>query len=320
MMKCERAARVLIALVNSELADITCAILEMRSMYITIDASTPHVTVATKLLVLNMHQTIAGQRLIAALNAAGYRIFDITKAREFGRALGINQDYIVECLYHLRKTNIIFSLKKGLYAISVNRDDIHKYEIAMALGRSAALSHASALEFHGCNCHDEIVYITIPKGTMPRIGGSNCNISIINNVKYQFVQTVATEFFGVQQMWVGKSQIIVTNLERTLLDGLSKPKYCGGFAGLQAVFRDNLHRLDTDKLLRYSEKYDPAISKRLGLVLSRCGLGLDILRSLLERSINGYVKLDPTGPNIGVFNKRWMLRENDDSHLAVITM
>jgi predicted transcriptional regulator of viral defense system len=49
---------------------------------------------------------------------------------------------------------------------------------------------------------------------------------------YQFVQVKPERFFGTQKVWVDEMRVSITDAERTLLDGLSKPQYCGDFAGV----------------------------------------------------------------------------------------
>lgn len=47
---------------------------------------------------------------------------------------------------------------------------------------------------------------------------------------YQFVQTKREWFFGTEQVWIGEACVAITDPERTLLDGLSRPQHCGDFS------------------------------------------------------------------------------------------
>lgn len=53
---------------------------------------------------------------------------------------------------------------------------------------------------------------------------------IIQGTEFRFVRSKLKDLFGITEMWVDKSEKIrVSDLERTLLDGLKQPAYCGGF-------------------------------------------------------------------------------------------
>lgn len=82
----------------------------------------------------------------------GHRIFSTDQAHEFSSRVGLKDSYLVEALYHLRRNHWIVSLRRGLYAISSSVPGVaptHEFEIAMALVEPAAISHWSALHYHG---------------------------------------------------------------------------------------------------------------------------------------------------------------------------
>ena len=47
----------------------------------------------------------------------------------------------------------------------------------------------------------------------------------VGDTTYRFVQVRPKRFFGTEKVWTGEARIAVTDLERTLLDGLSMPQY-----------------------------------------------------------------------------------------------
>jgi predicted transcriptional regulator of viral defense system len=98
--------------------------------------------------------------------------------------------------------------------------------------------------------------------------------------------------------------------ERTLLDGLHSPQYCGDFQEVLYAFKMANENVNLDKLMDYSLLLDDAISKRLGWVLEVLGHNDTQLTKLLDRPINGYRKLDPSQPLSGPCNKKWKIYEN----------
>ena len=102
----------------------------------------------------------------------------------------------------------------------------------------------------------------------------------------------------------------VTDPERTLLDGLSLPQYCGDFSEVLHGFDVRGAGLNLQRIIDYALNLDAATVKRLGWVLERQGVEPSRLERLASLPIKGYRKLDPTGPRRGPCNQRWMIQEN----------
>ena len=93
-------------------------------------------------------RSLAGIELVRLLAYEGDRIFTTDRARELAPRAGLNDDYVSEALYHLRRNAWIVPLGRGLYALSSPVPGVaavHEFEMAMALVESAAISHWSAL-------------------------------------------------------------------------------------------------------------------------------------------------------------------------------
>jgi predicted transcriptional regulator of viral defense system len=51
----------------------------------------------------------------------------------------------------------------------------------------------------------------------------------ILGTSFQFIRVREKDFYGIEDQWIDKSSIVVmSNIERTVIDGLKKPQYCGG--------------------------------------------------------------------------------------------
>jgi predicted transcriptional regulator of viral defense system len=78
--------------------------------------------------------------------------------------------------------------------------------------------------------------------------------------------------FGTEIQEIQGVKVRITSLERTLIDGLKNPKYCGG---LNEVFKAWVRALDDiniDKLVDFTEKYDRSILyQRVGFVCKMLG-------------------------------------------------
>lgn len=263
-------------------------------------------------------QSLVGIELVRLLAYEGDRIFTMDRARELAPRVGLKDAYVAESLYHLRRNNWIVSLRRGLYALSPTVPGVasaHEFEIAIALVEPSVIAYWSAFHHHGLT--EQIptdILVQTTKGTwIPRHRNelrSLGNGYSVGDTTYRFVQVNPDRFFGAEKVWIGDARVSVTDLERTLLDGLSMPQHCGDFAEVLHAFRVAMDRLSTERITEYAIRLGVTTAKRLGWVLEAQGVGKSRLKTLASLPIKGYRKLDPTGPRMGPCNSRWMIQEN----------
>lgn len=267
----------------------------------------------------NLKKSEVGVELVRLLAAEGDRIFSTDRARELAPRVGLKDAYLWESLYHLRRNGWIVSLRRGLYALSSPVPGVtpaHEFEIAMALVEPAAISHWSALHHHGLTeqAPRKVFVLTTTEVSVPRMRGAKAKQSgqgfPVGDTTYQFVRVRPERFFGTDKVWIGEARVTITDPERTLLDGLAMPQYCGDFAEVLHAFDVRGADLDLQRIIEYALKLDAATAKRLGWVLEHRGIDLSKLERLAALQIKGYRKLDPTGPRKGPTNARWMIQEN----------
>jgi predicted transcriptional regulator of viral defense system len=192
---------------------------------------------------------------------------------------------------------------------------LHEFEIAMVLVRPAAISHWSAMSYHGLTDQPpNIIFVLTPARSVPRLRFPKKHREeegySVGETVYRFVKVKPARFFGTQEVWVNESRVTITDPERTLLDGLSAPQYCGDFAEVLRAFEVSVPRLDLDRIIRYALRFDAATAKRLGWVLERHAVDPDRLDLLRAVPIRGYRALDPKGPRLGPCDNRWMIQNN----------
>ena len=201
-------------------------------------------------------RSTVGVELVRLLTQSGDRIFTTAQARELAPQVGLSDAYVGEALYHLRRNGCITSLRRSLYALSSTAPGVapvHEYEIAMALVGPAAISHWSALNYHGLT--EQIPWktfvLTTTDASVPTRGTSGAADGDhgyhAGGMWYQFIQTRPERFFGLERIWVGEARVSITSLERTLLDGLAMPRYCDGFGEVVYAFGEAPPRMDVEK-------------------------------------------------------------------------
>ena len=150
------------------------------------------------------------------------------------------------------------------------------------------VSHASAMDVHQMLTQPQlVVYATTPRAIRPRT---------VLGTEFRFVRCKPDHTFGVTEHWATKTERIrVSDLERTVLDGLKQSEYCGGFSQVAKGFWMRRDGIDAGRLVDYALRLDVgAVLRRLGFLLELFNVDapheLDRLRQRLTTS---YAVLDP---------------------------
>lgn len=249
----------------------------------------------------------SGPALARRLAEQGHRILRADQIGKEAEALGLGgRDSL---LHRLERSGWLLRLRRGLYALppfAIHGSPLHEFEIAMALASPAAVSHWSALSFHGLTeqVPREVSILTTTWHARPRE-------AIVLGVRYRFVRVAPDSFFGIRDEWLGDARIQMTDLERTLIDGLERPELCGGFGEVLQAFDSAAGRLELPRLVRYGLRFSAATARRLGWILEEhLGLRSEELEALRSIRSRGYRPLDPTSQRRGRCNRRWGVQEN----------
>ena len=118
------------------------------------------------------------------------------------------------------------------------------------------------------------------------------------NQKFQFITLSEKKFFGFVEAKTGKTKFNISTKEKTIVDGLMHPKYCGGMPEVAKAMWSVRKDINWDDVLRLAEK------AKVDVALRRLGYLLDVLdmESHVSRLIANnlqrypYHYLDPDTP------------------------
>ncbi len=121
-------------------------------------------------------RSLVGVELIRELAAEEDRVFTTERARELCSRVDLKESYLLEALHHLSRNGWIVSLRRGLYAISLTVPGVsvaHEFEVAMHLVDPAAISHWSAMQYHGLTDQmpGRVFVLTTTESSVPRARG-----------------------------------------------------------------------------------------------------------------------------------------------------
>jgi len=193
----------------------------------------------------------------------------------------------------------------------------HPWLVAKALAgsRHYHLSHATAMEAHQMLTQPQlVVYVSTPD---PRRTQS------IMGTEFRFVRSAKKQLFGIEEHWATRQEKVrISDIDRTIIDGLKQPEYCGGITEVAKGLWMQREKVSPERLVKYAIRLNiGAVIRRLGYLLDLYELGTEkTQKALANRLTNSYVPMDPILSSQGKHLHRWRLRLNVEPEelLAVV--
>lgn len=248
--------------------------------------------------------------LVVELNERRQQIFSLADVTDI---TGLSPPSARNLVANAEARGVITRLKPGLYNLvpfERGRDTSHvsdPYLIARTLVGDAPyfISHGSALELHRMVTQPQLaIIVSCTKRLRPQH---------IHGYEFRFVEVKPEDVFGLTEIWItSEEQVKVSDLERTIIDGLDHPQYVGGVTEVAKGLWMKRDTLQVDQLIDYALRLgNGAVIRRLGYLLEYYDLAdpvaLEPLRALLTPT---YQRLDPLFPNEGRMLARWRIRLN----------
>jgi predicted transcriptional regulator of viral defense system len=205
-------------------------------------------------------------------------------------------------LFRMERDGWIEKVKKGKYIIiplgaEKGKYTLNEFVIGSLLVNPYCIAYWSALNFYGLT---EQFPNTVFLQTTSR---KKKQATEIFGVRYRIIRIKEEKFFAIRKEWIDNTQVNITDKEKTIIDCLDKPQYCGGIVEVAKALKYG-GELDKKKILNYAQKLDNSgVIRRLGYL---CDLfAIDI--GIPEIKTRNYLLLDPTMPHKGPKNAKWRL-------------
>ncbi len=248
--------------------------------------------------------------LVAELHERGRSLFSLRDVQEITRLEpGLARSFMAKLVVR----GIATRLKPGLFILvpfelgRARHFTGNPYPIARELagGRAYYISHASAMDIHQMLTQPQfVVYVSTPRALRPKI---------IHGTQFRFLHCKRRDLFGIMEHWVDKTEkVAVSDMERTVIDGVKQPDYCGGIVGVTKGFWMHRKDLDPKRLVDYALRLRVgAVIRRLGFIMELCGVEAPQQLTRLRQALTEtHTLLDPGLPAEGHFQRRWRLRLN----------
>lgn len=236
-------------------------------------------------------------------------MFSIEEARQVLGHKG--DDPTRQFLERLQRKGWIQRIKRGKFTViplssgEERTPQLHEFLVAMELVSPSAIAYWSALNHYGMT---EQLPRTVFVATDHPVRYSQKESL---GITFKIISLRSHKFFGIVKDWVDEHPFLITDKEKTIIDGLDLPKYVGGVGEIVKALIGGWKELDEDKLLDYAIKIkNSAVVKRLGFLLETLELGkIDLARKKIHLA-PGFSPLDPTLPRHGKYSRRWGLLIN----------
>ncbi|MBA2278617.1 MAG: hypothetical protein H0W06_12730 [Chloroflexia bacterium] len=209
---------------------------------------------------------------------------------------------------------------------------LDEVEVLMEANPYAALSHLTALAFHGLT--DELPKLImavvsldgrggqLPIGTEPQdwdgvplpVGYRPAQIL---GRPIDWTRVRPQRFFGESVYQPHGYPVRVMTPERTLLDGLLHPDLCGGIANVLRAWALARDVIDLDALVYHVERFNVAVLRqRVGFILDELERGHSLAEEWrASANRGGSSKLVGSAPYSSTYSDRWNLSLNGPTYL-----
>ncbi len=226
---------------------------------------------------------------------------------------GLKRESLRVLLSRMEKEGWIERIERGKYLIiplgaEKGKHTVHEFVIASALIEPAVISYWSALNYHGLT--EQIPGTVFIQST----GRKNRQELEVFGVRYKIIKVKEEKLFGIERVWIEGNLVLITDPEKTIVDCLENPKYCGGIIEVAKALEEDIN---IERVLEYAKRTgNSAVIKRLGYLCEQLGISIKIPEEDLAK---GYPLLDPSAKDGGHFNRRWKILNNlDEGMLEVL--
>lgn len=228
-------------------------------------------------------------RVLFGLESRGKNVFTIKDVKEI---LHSSDDAVWSVIHGLKRKKRIQQIEKGKYLLVPAKAGIEGYwseepwAIVPHLVETYYIGFLSAMSYW--NMTEQIpimVFVAVAKQKDDlEFGG----------LKFKFVKLSSKKFFGYVKEKNNTAEFNISSKEKTIVDGLTHPEYCGGLTEVTKAMWTARKEIDWRKVLAMTKQIGvSATLRRLGYLLSILHIQKDISKEIEKMNFKGYSVLDP---------------------------
>lgn len=231
-------------------------------------------------------------KLITILTREKRTVFSV---KEAATTLGVEAAKIRKLLHDLANKGWLKRIHKGLYLMIPlelqEKHTEHPFIIGSKLIEPYYIGFWTMLNYYGYT--EQLPNTVFIASTKQK---KNLNIMGVN---YNFSMVATNKIFGLTEIIINDNVIKVSDKEKTIIDCLDHPEYCGGIIEASKGIWNGKNEIDIGKVLDYSIRINnSAVAKRFGYISEVFNIEPQReIRLKLKKMIGeGYSILDPLSP------------------------
>ena len=246
-------------------------------------------------------------KLLFTIEEEGRSVFSTSDAN---RILGTSEPSVRNTIYRLKKKGRIEEIEKGKYLLIPARAG---YEASWSEVPFLLVPHLidayyigfwTALNYWGMTEQTpRTVFVATTKRKRDLEYGST---------RFEFITLGEKKFFGFVEEKAAGGKFNISSREKTVIDCLLYPKYCGGMdEAVKGIFNAR-DKLDFEKLLEHSKRLGVSVvARRLGYILELLNIRKEVHSEVASRRFTGFMWFDPLGPKkVSEYSKKYGLLIN----------
>ncbi len=225
--------------------------------------------------------------------------------------------YLSKVLSTMLEKEMLIKLSRNIYHIVPSSEDASTYIPDWHLvakyfmkGRNYYIGYYSAMQIHGLITQPSLKEIVVSnRQVIP-------SVRKIRDVEFQFVTHKESRFFGFKNNWINQHEkVMVSDLEKTIVDAVAKPHLCGGMIEIGKAIYETRRKINLNTLVSYFNKNESQVAfKRYLFVCDLTNVEWTIHHERMLRNIGSTFSLfDTTGPDQGKKNSKFRLKINIDA-------
>jgi len=230
-------------------------------------------------------------RLLFTLEKENKSIFSMKDAKKI---LGSSDASVWNVIYRLKKKRRIEEIERGKYLLIPAKAGYEglwsevPFLILPNILNEYYVGFYSALNYWGMTEQvPRVVFVATTKRRRDLEYGPNL---------FKFVKMSKKRFFGFEEGEIAGSKFKISSREKTVLDCLMYPKYCGGIDEVVKGIWEAKKELNFDKLLEYAKKLGVSVvTRRLGYLLEVLSIKKEVADRIASSKFKGFMWFDPLG-------------------------
>lgn len=266
------------------------------------------ILIITKLIIMYIQNISLGRKEVQLLSTLEHDQKSVFSFEDALKVLaGTKRQVVRNILSKLAKKARIERIKKGTYMLvpfSQKAWAEHELSVIPLMAGEYYVSFWSALKYFSMTEQlPRTVFIATRKQKKSRS---------FQGIEYKFIKLSAKNFGGYEETNIEGRKVRIASREKTVLDCLAHPEYCGGIGEPTKAIKYHWKELNWKKVKEYlKEMKNSAVERRLLYILKTLKITV-ALRKLKEKKFKGYRQLDPSRSKGGVKEKTAGLQLNVD--------